>query len=187
MANSVAHTDPPTAAVNDPAFAKQEADQQRPIPPVVGDANVSPKKEVEPLIKHEERTEYRDEDGNILNEEQIAALGDKVSFSTRYETRTRLVDAAGNVILDEPVIGGGDGVAPPHPDVEGGNPETAAAGDKAAAAGDAGSGVGGGAEAQPATADAKDDIKKEQSVERDVNRGGEPKPGSEGNQATKEK
>lgn len=46
----------------------------------------------------EEKIEYRDEDGNLLDEEQVKALEGKVSFSTRYETRTRLVDAAGNEI-----------------------------------------------------------------------------------------
>lgn len=46
----------------------------------------------------EEKVEYRDEDGNLLDEEQVKALEGKVSFSTRYETRTRLVDAAGNEV-----------------------------------------------------------------------------------------
>lgn len=40
----------------------------------------------------EEKVEYRDEDGNLLDEAQVAALEGKVSFSTRYETRTRMVD-----------------------------------------------------------------------------------------------
>ena len=56
----------------------------------------------------EEQVEYRDEDGNILNEEEVKALEGKVSFSTRYETRTRLVDADGNEV--EGVLGEeGDG------------------------------------------------------------------------------
>ncbi|OAA63352.1 protein mannosyltransferase 1 [Niveomyces insectorum RCEF 264] len=70
------------------------------------------------VLSREERVEYRDQDGNILDEEQVAALRGKVEFKTRYETRTRLVDDAGNEV-------GGDAaaaapvVAPPHPDVEG--------------------------------------------------------------------
>lgn len=51
----------------------------------------------------EEKIEYRDEDGNLLDEEEVKALEGKVSFSTRYETRTRLVDAAGNEI--EGIVG----------------------------------------------------------------------------------
>lgn len=69
------------------------------------------------ILSKEEKVEYRDEDGNLLDEEQVKALEGKVSFKTRYETRTRLVDAQGNEInspAEEPVA-----VAPPHPDVEG--------------------------------------------------------------------
>lgn len=78
--------------------------------------------------------EYRDQDGNILNEEQVKELQGKVEFKTRYETRTRVVDANGNEVPQpgdgapqdpgSPVGGAPDGVAPPHPDVEGGDPET---------------------------------------------------------------
>lgn len=48
----------------------------------------------------EEKIEYRDEEGNLLDDEQVAALEGKVSFQTRYETRTRLVDEAGNEVAD---------------------------------------------------------------------------------------
>jgi dolichyl-phosphate-mannose-protein mannosyltransferase len=81
-----------------------------------GGANV-----IEREVGREEKVEYRDQDGNLLNEEQVSALSGKVSFSTRYETRTRLVDAAGKEInsgAPEPPV------APPHPDVEGSDPET---------------------------------------------------------------
>jgi dolichyl-phosphate-mannose-protein mannosyltransferase len=72
------------------------------------------------VIGREERIEYRDQDGNLLDESQVAALesDSKVSFKTKYETRTRLVDASGNEIP------GSDGLAPAHPDVEGQNPDT---------------------------------------------------------------
>ena len=48
----------------------------------------------------EEKIEYRDEDGNLLNDEQVASLEGKVSFQTRYETRTRLVDEFGREVAD---------------------------------------------------------------------------------------
>lgn len=116
----------------------------------------------------EERVEYRDQDGNLLNEEEVAALKGKVSFETRYETRTRVVDAAGNVLEDG--IAGADGHAPPHPDVDR-EPETAAAN-----AEDDG-------REYPASAAPEDDISKEKSVEEiDLKI---PKPGSEGIEATK--
>ncbi|KAK3063068.1 Dolichyl-phosphate-mannose--protein mannosyltransferase 1, partial [Teratosphaeriaceae sp. CCFEE 6253] len=89
----------------------------------------------------EEKIEYRDENGNLLDEAQVKALEGEVSFSTRYETRTRVVDAQGRDIYNEvvppeegqgvagtlaeapePVTGGGEGEAsamPPRVDVEG--------------------------------------------------------------------
>lgn len=69
-------------------------------------------------IVHEEKVEYRDEDGNLLNDEQVRELEGKVSFSTRYETRTRLVDEFGNEVwegeyAEEGVAGtSADGVDP---------------------------------------------------------------------------
>jgi len=102
------------------------------------------------VVAREEKVEYRDENGNILNEEQVAELSGKVSFKTRYETRTRIVDEYGNEVYEGPAEEG-DGseeeqqlqelsyeeyeelkakgmieelAAPPHPDVEGSNPET---------------------------------------------------------------
>lgn len=59
----------------------------------------------------EEKVEYRDEEGNLLDEEQVKALEGKVSFSTRYETRTRLVDQMGNEIEEGPVVGDEGGSA----------------------------------------------------------------------------
>jgi dolichyl-phosphate-mannose-protein mannosyltransferase len=78
-------------------------------------------------VHTEERVEYRDQDGNLLNEEQVKALEGKVEFKTRYETRTRVVDAQGNEILlpagaevpQEQEQPAAPPVAPPHPDVEG--------------------------------------------------------------------
>jgi dolichyl-phosphate-mannose-protein mannosyltransferase len=73
------------------------------------------------IVSREEKVEYRDQDGNLLDPEQVKSLEGKVSFKTRYETRTRLVDAAGNEI---PMPAEEAGVAPPHPDVEGVDRET---------------------------------------------------------------
>ena len=133
------------------------------------DLNVTPQPIADqPSISRSEKVEYRDQDGNILNEEQVAALDGKVSFETRYETRTRIIDADGKEIVDEPV--GNEGFAPPHPDVDR-EPETAAdvpENDE---------------RDYPATASPDDDIGKEKSIE-NVD-GGKPKPASEGSEATR--
>lgn len=82
------------------------------------------------VIGREERVEYRDQDGNLLDEAKIQELlaDGKASFSTKYETRTRMVDANGNEVtrvLDaEGNLINPSGVAPDHPDVEGQNPST---------------------------------------------------------------
>jgi dolichyl-phosphate-mannose-protein mannosyltransferase len=94
-------------------------------------ASASPKR-----VRREERIEYRDPNGNILDEEQVESLKGKVRFETRYETRTRVVDAKGNKVeIPVPSVGWSPpveeqaadvpgGVAPPHPDVHGVDPET---------------------------------------------------------------
>ncbi|KAK2017959.1 dolichyl-phosphate-mannose-protein mannosyltransferase [Colletotrichum eremochloae] len=83
------------------------------------------------VLSREEKVEYRDQNGNLLNEEQVKALKGKVEFKTKYETRTRVVDASGNEV--QMPEGGwpqelgqdqGGNVAPPHPDVQGVDPET---------------------------------------------------------------
>lgn len=99
---------------------------------------------------------------------------DKVHFETKYETRTRLVDEAGNFIDEGPAA---EAVAPPHPDVEGGNPETVNAG---LTSDDDTKGKD-----KPATANASDDAEKKESAERMQKDGAKPMPASEGNQATK--
>lgn len=84
----------------------------------VSDAPIPPGQR---LVKREERIEYRDQDGNILDEEQVKSLEGKVEFKTRYETRTRMLDNGGNEI-EAPINDAG--VAPPHPDVEGVDSQT---------------------------------------------------------------
>lgn len=101
--------------IHDPEeFFKNAGVSEAPIPPG------------QRLVKREERIEYRDQDGNILNEEQVKALEGKVEFKTKYETRTRMLDPDG---YEKEVAGGAEdlarvGVAPPHPDVEGVDSQT---------------------------------------------------------------
>jgi len=100
-------------------------------PPDISGAPLPPGQKV---LSREERVEYRDQDGNLLDEEQVKALQGKVEFKTRYETRMRVVDAQGNEIPEpaggwpqeavNPAEGAPEGVAPPHPDVEGVDRET---------------------------------------------------------------
>ena len=75
-----------------------------------------------PVISKEERVEFRDENGRVLDPNEVEALQGEVSFKTRYETRTRVVDSDGNEIMESLVDAHEveeSGVAPPHPDVEG--------------------------------------------------------------------
>ncbi|KAL8784553.1 MAG: hypothetical protein Q9213_003901 [Squamulea squamosa] len=132
------------------------------------DQNVTPQPAAEPSVSRVEKVEYRDQDGNILNEAQVKELEGKVSFETRYETRTRVIDADGKEVADGPV--GAEGVAPPHPDVER-LPETAP---------DVADNDGRGS---PATASPEDDVSKEKSVENVDD--GRPKPASEPSEATR--
>lgn len=96
--------------IHDPdEFFKNAGVSEAPIPPG------------QRLVKREERIEYRDQDGNTLNEEQVKGLEGKVEFKTRYETRTRMLNDAGEEVedvVDADVLAKA-GVAPPHPDVEG--------------------------------------------------------------------
>ena len=74
-----------------------------------------------PVVKQEKKVEFRDEKGNLLNEEQVKSLKENdVKFETKYETRTEVIDDKGDPI-QQPL----GGVHPPHPDVEGRNPNTA--------------------------------------------------------------
>lgn len=64
------------------------------------------------------RVEYRDQNGNVLDESLVSSLRaeGKVKFETRYDTN-RLQHAH-----EIPIVDGQ--LAPPHPDVQGQNPET---------------------------------------------------------------
>jgi dolichyl-phosphate-mannose-protein mannosyltransferase len=106
------------------------------------------------------RVEYRDQNGNVLDEALVASLAKegKVSFETRHETRTRLEHGHEVEMVDGQI-------APPHPDVEGQNPETVK-NQEQQAAGDSPASVAVG----------------ESSVEEPSSP--EPKPASEANEAT---
>jgi dolichyl-phosphate-mannose-protein mannosyltransferase len=133
------------------------------------------------ILSKEERVEYRDQDGNLLDPEQVKALEGKVEFKTRYETRTRVVDELGNELqmpdggwpngYSAPGSGDKQAVAPPHPDVEGGDPATKKKGEVRYDDPLPGHG-GAGADAE-SSMDGK--VEAEES---------KPKPASEGNEAT---
>ena len=95
---------------------------------VVSDVPIPPGQRV---IGREEKVEYRDQHGNLLSPEQVKALEGKVEFRTKYETRTRLVDSAGHEVnaqqqkLQKEDETSAVVVAPPHPDVDPSDPETA--------------------------------------------------------------
>ena len=153
-----------TIQTSAPAIPEVNVDGQQPA------ENVTPQAAVQNAqLKKEEKVEFRDQDGNLLNEEEVAALEGKVSFQTRYETRTRVVDAAGNEVEEGPAGGDEGGHAPPHPDVER-LPSTGK---------DEGEDDG---REYPATASPEDDVGKERSVEKEDM--GKPRPASEGLEAT---
>lgn len=123
------------------------------------DVAVSQKAGQPELIAQEEHVEYRDQDGNLLDEAQVADLlaEGKASFQTKYETRTRMVDEFGNEV-------NASGVAPDHPDVEGQNPDTKGVPEEKG-------------RSQPADAKAGGSVKKEDD--------GKAKPASDASEATK--
>ncbi|KAH9905316.1 dolichyl-phosphate-mannose-protein mannosyltransferase 1 [Xylariomycetidae sp. FL2044] len=160
--SNVAQTSQPPVDAKKPAGNKAPAAKQQQDSPngvISGAPQMDPPGQK--LLGKEEKIEYRDQDGNLLNEEQVKALEGKVEFKTRYETRTRVVDANGNEVLLPPEEQAGAGVAPPHPDVEGADQQT-----KKIALDDP----------LPEASSSKDG---EKEAEKSV-----PKPASEGNEAT---
>lgn len=131
--------------------------------PVVAESKAASPPPDAKILKQEKKVVYRDQDGNILNDEQVKALEGKVEFQTKYETKTRVVDTDGNEI---PAPDGGwdgklngAGVAPPHPDVEGVDKETVKV-DGGAAPKDAAASRDGEREAEHAKAKPASDDKK---------------------------
>ena len=162
--SSVSNTEKTGAPVVPAPAAKEVEDQNQ-----SSDAAVTPQPPVaESVLNREERVEYRDQDGNILDEKQVSLLEGKVSFSTRYETRTRIIDANGKEVADGPA--GAEGFAPPHPDVDR-LPETAVNANEDHE------------RDSPATVSLDNDSAKEKSVNEVKSE--QPRPASEGRDATK--
>lgn len=147
---------PPTAETGAVPTSTGEQEQQKVSEAL--DSNVTPEPAVLREVGREQKIEYRDVDGNLLDEEQVSHLEEEgqVTFKTTYETRTRHVDADGNEIDKA------EQHAPQHPDVEGQNPDTS-----------------GNAEprSQPASAAGK-------GQSREDDEAGKPKPASDASEAT---
>lgn len=120
------------------------------------------------ILARESAIEYRDEQGNILDPEQVEAMKDQISFETRYETRTRLVDLAnGQSVVEDRLV-----EERSHSEEKsyagtlavGENPETSAVE----------SVVG----ETPAAAPVGDDVQKEMSAEAEAERAGDAQPGA---------
>jgi dolichyl-phosphate-mannose-protein mannosyltransferase len=151
-----------------PKVEEQKPLVQEPASPPPSDAPVPPPQlpAGQSILSKEEKIEYRDQHGNLLDPEVVKSLEGKVSFKTRYETRTRIIDAHGNEV-EAPEA---SGVAPPHPDVENVDRETSGVAEP-------------GAQDGPASqSDVSADASKEKSAEQVKQ--SEAKPASEGNEAT---
>ncbi|TPX14933.1 uncharacterized protein E0L32_005042 [Thyridium curvatum] len=159
-------------------IADDKAAQQAPGQQAAGISGAPPPPN-QRILSREERVEYRDQNGNLLNEEQVKELEGKVEFKTRYETRTRVVDENGVEIPSESGGGSGSGegrgnpagVAPPHPDVEGVDRQTVNSNRNR---------EGGGGDDKEPRGGASADKSADGQVEKEQNR---PKPASEGNEA----
>ncbi|KAF4119890.1 dolichyl-phosphate-mannose-protein mannosyltransferase [Geosmithia morbida] len=105
---------PAVKAEEQPAYSQRQPEE----PPAVSASPPEPQ-------AVEEKVEYRDQDGNLLNAEQVQALRDagEVRFETKYEVRTRVVDEDGNDV-DAEESDSAETVAPPHPDIENVDQET---------------------------------------------------------------
>ncbi|KAK9860915.1 hypothetical protein MYU51_006309 [Penicillium brevicompactum] len=108
------------------------------------------------------RVEYRDQNGQVLDENLVASLRaeGKVKFETRYDAGHKMENAH-----EVPIVDGQ--LAPPHPDVQGQNPETGSAPE----------------DSVPPESPASVVEGNERSVEKPISM--EAKPASEGNDATK--
>lgn len=101
---------------------QQEAAKEEILQEVHQEENPAPSvtPEAQPSLKGKKaRVEYRDENGSVLPESLVSALrqNEKVKFETRFEYRSRLANGHEVDVVDGKV-------APPHPDVEGQNPQT---------------------------------------------------------------
>ena len=114
----------PTTAVQAPP-PPPPVQAQEPEPAPAGEAvqESDPAAVTAPKLKGSvARVEYRDQNGKVLDENLVASLRaeGKVKFETRYEPGLPLENAH-----EVPIVDGQ--LAPPHPDVQGQNPETGSA------------------------------------------------------------
>ncbi|CAI6086799.1 unnamed protein product [Clonostachys chloroleuca] len=120
----------PTPSVADAVVPENDA--QKPLgdapeakaPEVKAPEAKAPVEEVKVVAAEEQVVEYRDQNGNLLNEEQVKSLREQsAEFSTKLETETQVAEDIAKEqpqsVESEPPV-----VAPPHPDVEGLNSET---------------------------------------------------------------
>ena len=126
-----------------------------------------------PVVAMEQSFEYRDQEGNQLDPEQVEKLRQEgIEFETRHEVKTRLIDEEGNEVVAE------GGVHPQHPDAEGLNPNTAGIEKKDKQAERE-------ANDKPANVDAGVDTKRQAEVDGKGNKkSGQAQPGSERAEAT---
>lgn len=139
-----------------------------PIAPSQGNIAVTPEAQAPPSS-----VEYRDENGNLVAPEVVSSMAaEGAEIKTEHEVRTKTVDAAGNEVVEP------QAVHPPHPDVEGRNPNTARE-EKGQAQAER--------EANDAVphVEADFDPSKEARVEEIDRKAGQPQPGSERAEATK--
>lgn len=89
-------------------------------------ANITPS--AQPSLRGKKaRVEFRDQNGNVLDEALVAQLQQegKVSIESRFEYRSRLSNGHEVDVVDGKVAPAfPDAPAPAHPDVDGQNPET---------------------------------------------------------------
>ena len=126
-----------------------------------------------PIISMEQSYEYRDQEGNPLEPEQVEQLRDAgIEFETKHEVRTRMIDESGNEISSQA------GVHPQHPDAEGLNPNTAGVEKKDSEAERE-------ANDSPPNVDAGVDTRQQASVNsKEQRKSGQAQPGSERASAT---
>ncbi|KAJ6178439.1 hypothetical protein N7519_008900 [Penicillium mononematosum] len=154
---------PTTAAQAPPPAPPVQAEEPAPAPAGEAIQESDPAAVTAPKIAGSmARVEYRDQNGQVLDENLVASLRaeGKVKFETRYEPGQPLQNAH-----EVPVVDGQ--LAPPHPDVQGQNPETGSAPEDSVPP-----------ESPASVADGN-----ERSVEQSSSM--EAKPASEGNEATK--
>jgi dolichyl-phosphate-mannose-protein mannosyltransferase len=86
-----------------PAVLPPAEKQPEPVVPAP-DSLITPeaKQRDSVVVGTEEHVEYRDQDGNILDEEQVKELEGKVEFETKYETRYKMLDDDGKPIDNVP-------------------------------------------------------------------------------------